>query len=462
MNPMSRTRLTSPRWCSLQLRLLVPLAAGCLAMVLLSFAASSALARSQGLAQLHHRALGMARMINYAAETTPSRTALQRLVSAMGGEPDVNDIAIVVGPAHRVIAATHNGWVGRPLGELADELTDAQITAALTQRTEQVVDHRDQSAVSVVAPLLLSHAGTLEGGAVLVRLNAAGVEQQIAATVLTVGSASVALSLAVWGGVALLVQRVVLRPIAAIDRAVHQGVDAPVPVRCDDEIGQMARTLNASRQQLHASREELRRLAMVAERTSNAVVITDAAGHIVWVNAGFSRLTGYTLEEVVGRRPGGFLQCEASDPVAVAPCAAPWPANCPAAWRSSTAASTAGRTPWRSRSSRSSTRSRSYRASWRSRPTSPPASRPRPRCRQRSKPPTPRPSQEQVPRQHEPRDPHADDGVLGFADLLAEETVTDPRRAGREFTCAPSAQRRAPAGDHQRHPRPLQDRGRRR
>ena len=39
------------------------------------------------------------------------------------------------------------------------------------------------------------------------------------------------------------------------------------------------------------------------EETSVGVVVTDATGKILWVNAGFTRLTGYTQEEVAGRNP---------------------------------------------------------------------------------------------------------------------------------------------------------------
>ena len=53
---------------------------------------------------------------------------------------------------------------------------------------------------------------------------------------------------------------------------------------------------------------ETRVLALVADRTHNAVVITDALGRIEWVNDGFSRLTGYGADEVKGRKPGQFLQ----------------------------------------------------------------------------------------------------------------------------------------------------------
>ena len=51
-----------------------------------------------------------------------------------------------------------------------------------------------------------------------------------------------------------------------------------------------------------------RTLASVAQQTTNAVVITDQYGRITWVNAGFHRQTGYSLNEVRGRSPGSFLQ----------------------------------------------------------------------------------------------------------------------------------------------------------
>jgi len=58
-------------------------------------------------------------------------------------------------------------------------------------------------------------------------------------------------------------------------------------------------------------------LSLVASRTDNAVVITDADGRIEWVNEGFERITGYTLQESVGRRPGTLLQGPDTDPETV-------------------------------------------------------------------------------------------------------------------------------------------------
>jgi diguanylate cyclase (GGDEF)-like protein/PAS domain S-box-containing protein len=68
--------------------------------------------------------------------------------------------------------------------------------------------------------------------------------------------------------------------------------------------------------QLRAQAAEVRRLALVAERTNNVVVLSDPQGCIVWANAAFTRVTGYTLHEAVGRRPGALLQFEGTDPAA--------------------------------------------------------------------------------------------------------------------------------------------------
>jgi len=75
------------------------------------------------------------------------------------------------------------------------------------------------------------------------------------------------------------------------------------------------RALEMRRDQLGAARlnEAIERLSLVARRTTNAVVITDAQGRITWVNEGFERITGYSAAEVQGRVPGHFLQAEQTD-----------------------------------------------------------------------------------------------------------------------------------------------------
>lgn len=55
---------------------------------------------------------------------------------------------------------------------------------------------------------------------------------------------------------------------------------------------------------------ELERLALVAKNTVNGVMITDEEGRTTWVNQAFTNSTGYTLEDMLGRKPGEVLQGE--------------------------------------------------------------------------------------------------------------------------------------------------------
>lgn len=55
-------------------------------------------------------------------------------------------------------------------------------------------------------------------------------------------------------------------------------------------------------------RDQFQLLSLVANETDNSVIITGAEGLIEYINPGFTRLTGYSLEDVIGKKPGSFLQ----------------------------------------------------------------------------------------------------------------------------------------------------------
>jgi len=57
-----------------------------------------------------------------------------------------------------------------------------------------------------------------------------------------------------------------------------------------------------------ATERELQKLSMVAARTEDGVVITDARGRIEWANPAFTKITGYDLDTLRGKTPGSILQ----------------------------------------------------------------------------------------------------------------------------------------------------------
>ncbi|MDX2183620.1 MAG: PAS domain S-box protein, partial [Gemmatimonadaceae bacterium] len=56
-------------------------------------------------------------------------------------------------------------------------------------------------------------------------------------------------------------------------------------------------------------------LARVAAEGATALVVTDAAERVVWVNEAFVRGSGFTLADMLGRRPSEMLQGAGTDPV---------------------------------------------------------------------------------------------------------------------------------------------------
>lgn len=61
------------------------------------------------------------------------------------------------------------------------------------------------------------------------------------------------------------------------------------------------------------ARQELEKLSLVASRTNNGVIIADKDWKIEWVNEGFTKLMGYSLQEAVGKRPSELLHNHRTD-----------------------------------------------------------------------------------------------------------------------------------------------------
>lgn len=67
----------------------------------------------------------------------------------------------------------------------------------------------------------------------------------------------------------------------------------------------------------YEARKEFQRLSLVANNTNNAVIITDPNGLVEYVNQGFETITGYSLSEIKGKKPGSLLQGKHTDPATI-------------------------------------------------------------------------------------------------------------------------------------------------
>lgn len=74
------------------------------------------------------------------------------------------------------------------------------------------------------------------------------------------------------------------------------------PIRCLGIVTDITEKRH-SEQMLRESEERMRLRTTALDAAANGVMITDRRGTIEWVNAAFTRLTGYSAAEVVGRNP---------------------------------------------------------------------------------------------------------------------------------------------------------------
>jgi PAS domain S-box-containing protein len=69
--------------------------------------------------------------------------------------------------------------------------------------------------------------------------------------------------------------------------------------------------------ELFTKEKERSHLALVVEHASDAIIVTDRDGLITWVNTAFERLSGYKMSDVLGLKPGSFLQGEETSKQAI-------------------------------------------------------------------------------------------------------------------------------------------------
>jgi PAS domain S-box-containing protein len=86
-----------------------------------------------------------------------------------------------------------------------------------------------------------------------------------------------------------------------------------------DEEGKISRIIGAAQDinEKKLADVELKKLSLIAKEIPISVIITDTHGNVIWVNEAFTQITEYTLDEIIGKKPGDFLQGKESDNAAI-------------------------------------------------------------------------------------------------------------------------------------------------
>lgn len=264
--------------------------------------------------------------IRQAAEMVTLPEQLHRFVSVLGAEPDVNLIVIIGDEPTQVIASTRYIWLGKLLTQLPPKKLGEELAQALQSQQPNYYYHPDSYEFSFSTPLFRSKNTPLTNkfyqSVITVHLNTIPLQAILY---------SEDWHLRVWMVLLLSIlfifiyswfNRFIQQPLQVLAEAIQHGLIRDnrnyVPILAHDEIGIIANALNTLLLHQAQAQTEIKKLALVAQYTDNAVVITDAAIRIEWVNEAFTRITGYSGEEVVGKRPGVFLHGAETDPSTLA------------------------------------------------------------------------------------------------------------------------------------------------
>ncbi|MEM7261334.1 MAG: PAS domain-containing protein [Planctomycetota bacterium] len=278
---------------------------------------STARIREEYLAETRLRAQTLTEGLEYSIEAlleTGDAVAIRRIVQNHYLFDGVKQI-VLIDEENRVLAG-QPGRLGRRLDvESYPGLANA-IARARGTFGHAVVDLPDQALWADVLPV----SGGASGGskAIIALVDLSPVHAAVRRAARDELVSLIVVGLVTVGVIFLFLHRLVLKPLRRVAEAVEafperHRYDSPEDLP-DSEIERVNAAFASVFRELEASREKSQRLAAVAERTENLVVITDQRGRIEWVNESFERITEYKLDHIRGRTPGSFLQGPNSDP----------------------------------------------------------------------------------------------------------------------------------------------------
>lgn len=255
--------------------------------------------------------------INYAAETVSEPTQLQRQVTAIGGERDVDLILVVAGQPARIIASTYRPWLGLTLDALPARRSATELEDALNNRQSLSEFHNETLKLHIIRPLELNDSGSSTGrlnrGAALIYVDTRSMQRTLSRADALLGVWLVMVLASVGGLAYWLVRRRILHPAHRIAETIRQRASGDSSARTnivtEDEIGVLAQTLdNLLDTQIQAERD----LAnfYVALRESEAqfralfhnagmgIALVDMDGHPVHSNPALQVMLGYSDDEL--------------------------------------------------------------------------------------------------------------------------------------------------------------------
>ena len=249
-----------------------------------------------------------AEVLSHALETfvvaTGFSSRLAETIDGLKNDPDIHSILVTMendGPV--VIAATDENVLGKSLEQLTDETARTRIAAAYASQKPAQSNHGDQE-FGIAWPVRIPSADfkRVLPGAIDLTLDTGniyrGVDRDIRRLIAVL---AIGLGLMI-SFTFLLMHYSVFRPVLAIRDTLQKrsgGDDrAYAPIRREDDIGAVARSLNIMLDTVTAGEKRLKTVLSIAV---DGIVLIDARGIIRMFNPACESLFGYRAEEAVGQ-----------------------------------------------------------------------------------------------------------------------------------------------------------------
>lgn len=312
---------------SLKTKIILPLIGMALGLSLIGLFALKNAIQSAFEEATHNQANAIAESLLLTAESHRGLPGLQRFVSSLAADPSINLAVVVGGEPQQVLASSRYEWLGQPLEDLPYHAVREDLELVLRTQQPHFGLHKDTKEYDTTLPGMLFTEGKdhLSPCAVMVHVDYRKLAQAYNTTYILIASLFVGLILLFTAGIYILLDRQVISRLTQLRRGISDSESKANRIdtrdQSRDEIYDLIQAYNQLvtrqdewREKLRHSVEEQKLLAQVSEKTSNAVIVCNLEGAIEWVNPGFSRITGYNLEEVRGKKPSSFLQGEKTDP----------------------------------------------------------------------------------------------------------------------------------------------------
>lgn len=249
--------------------------------------------------------------INYTTERVSAEQELIRIINLFGAERDVRLIVLAMGEPLKVVASSRSKWLGLPVNQLPNHIR-TEVYKIVDQKSfivlgkEQNDDHASYGQAMMISQG--EYGEKFRNGAILLEMDTSMLKFSKQQVGIFIFAMMVIFSVAIFGLLYFLLQKLVLKPVMGIVNAMHlrakgkKDVFAPM-CNSDDEISQISKVLNYMlytqdnwQKEILTGRDQLEEYLSV---TGAIIVNLDSDGRVKLINKYGCKLLGYTESEIL-------------------------------------------------------------------------------------------------------------------------------------------------------------------